>query len=214
MKSYVVRQGDYLAKLAYTMGFDADEVWNDPKNADLKALRDPDVLCPGDLLYIPDPKESPAGVTAGSTNTYSADIPKTKVQVVLKERGQPRANQAYVVDGVGDPVKGTTDANGQLEVEVPVHVREIQVTFPDDYAYYAVRVGDMDPLDEASGVRARLQHLGLYNPWGDTDPDGGDVDLEERDREAIAAYQRRAGLPATGVMDDATRDALKKDHGC
>ena len=26
---YVVRQGDYLAKIAHTLGFDLDEVWNE-----------------------------------------------------------------------------------------------------------------------------------------------------------------------------------------
>ena len=63
MKPYVVKQGDYLLKLAHGLGFDADTVWNADENADLKAKRDPNILCPGDLLYVPDsePKPLPSG---------------------------------------------------------------------------------------------------------------------------------------------------------
>ncbi|MFT3767392.1 MAG: hypothetical protein QM820_18220 [Minicystis sp.] len=46
MKAYVVRQGDYLKQLAHALGFDADAVWNDPKNAELSQRRDPNLLHP------------------------------------------------------------------------------------------------------------------------------------------------------------------------
>jgi hypothetical protein len=36
-------------KIAHTRGFDAEVVWNDPKNETLKSTRDPDLLHPGDL---------------------------------------------------------------------------------------------------------------------------------------------------------------------
>ena len=56
-KPYVVKAGDYTKKLAHTLGFDADEVWNDPKNAELKKLRkDPDMLVAGDVLFVPEKK--------------------------------------------------------------------------------------------------------------------------------------------------------------
>jgi len=55
MQPYIIKQGDYLALLAYTFGFDANIVWNDPTNADLQKLRpDPNILFPGDVLNIPD----------------------------------------------------------------------------------------------------------------------------------------------------------------
>ena len=36
-KVHVVRQGEYLRKLAHRFGVDPDELWNHPKNAELKA---------------------------------------------------------------------------------------------------------------------------------------------------------------------------------
>ncbi|APR81837.1 Hypothetical protein A7982_07186 [Minicystis rosea] len=54
MKSYVVRPGDYLTKLAWVHGFDVDEVWGHEKNGEISALRkDHNVLAPGDVIFIP-----------------------------------------------------------------------------------------------------------------------------------------------------------------
>ncbi|APR74807.1 Hypothetical protein A7982_00153 [Minicystis rosea] len=38
-KAHVVRQGDYLERLSHMMGFDAGEVRDDPKNAELSNFR-------------------------------------------------------------------------------------------------------------------------------------------------------------------------------
>lgn len=53
---YTVKQGDYLSAIADQFGFaDYTTIWNDPNNADLKSQRqNPNVLYPGDQLYIPD----------------------------------------------------------------------------------------------------------------------------------------------------------------
>jgi hypothetical protein len=77
IRSYVVKQGDYLTKLAFTMGFTAADVWSDPKNADLKAARpDPDILAPGDVLYIPDANPEDLGVQGGTSSAYAAAVPQ------------------------------------------------------------------------------------------------------------------------------------------
>jgi hypothetical protein len=45
---YVVRQRDYLTKLAHQLSFDGKEVWEDAKNAELKNTRpNMDILAPG-----------------------------------------------------------------------------------------------------------------------------------------------------------------------
>ncbi len=55
MQPYVIKQGDYLTALADRFDFDADSVWNDDANKDLRDLRDdPTILCAADVLYIPD----------------------------------------------------------------------------------------------------------------------------------------------------------------
>jgi hypothetical protein len=60
MYPYVIKQGDYLAKIAHRFGFDAIAVWNDETNATLRTVRpNPNILYPGDVLYVPGPSARP-----------------------------------------------------------------------------------------------------------------------------------------------------------
>ena len=55
MRPYVVRQGDYLTGLADRHGFDPKQVWEDQRNAELRAERpSPEVLAPGDIVFLPE----------------------------------------------------------------------------------------------------------------------------------------------------------------
>ncbi len=63
----------------------------------------------------------------------------------------------------------------------------------------------MDPIDEPSGARKRLQHLG-YGAGSD------DEEIEVSDRLAILAFQQANGLKTTGTVDDATKEALTRAH--
>ncbi len=60
-RPHIVRPGEFLALLASRYGFDADDVWNDDKNKSLlKAGRNPNILQPGDVVYLP---ETPSQVS-------------------------------------------------------------------------------------------------------------------------------------------------------
>ncbi len=223
MKPYVVRQGDYLTKLAYVHGFAAAEVWDHPKNHELKALRDDmDVLCPGDLLYIPAEPPAALPLASQSANAYRTTAPRIGVSVAFVHDGAPLANAAYRVEGLAAELGGTSDGSGKVSFEVPVGVRQVRVLFPEANVAFPVRVGDLDPVDERSGLRTRLAQLGFYPvDWlaalveaPDPDGDGAEEATEEAlDRFAVAAFQEAHGLAATGEIDDATRAALVERHG-
>ncbi|MBL8739521.1 MAG: LysM peptidoglycan-binding domain-containing protein [Myxococcales bacterium] len=52
--TYIVKSGDWLAKIAEDHGSTVSEIWNHPENAEHRAKRgSPDVLYPGDVLRIP-----------------------------------------------------------------------------------------------------------------------------------------------------------------
>ncbi|APR86251.1 Hypothetical protein A7982_11600 [Minicystis rosea] len=210
MRPYVIKQGDYLEKVAHALGSDPDKIWNDPKNAELKQQRDPNLLHPGDILYVPAPEPQWMPLTANTSNLYVAKVPRTKVSLVFKDLDEPRANEPYVIHGMGEPEEGTTDGNGALEISVPVHVRELQVMFPKSHVTYPVHVGDMDPIGEPTGVRKRLQHLGYYE---EPSADAGEGDTEAAERAAIHAFQIDHELLPTGTLDDETRSMLLEKHG-
>lgn len=203
MRPYVIRQGDFLAKLAVRFGFDAGTVWNDPSNRALRDLRpNHDILAPGDVLHIPAEAAPGAMLVKGAANVFTARVPTVRVEVALKAAGagdadNPFCNCAYELHGLAETRRGAADADGRVRLELPVDTSEVFLVFRSISALVPVRVGHLDPIDTASGVRQRLDHLGH---------DGVETGA------AIRAVQRTARLPETGILDAATRDALVAAH--
>jgi hypothetical protein len=216
MKPYVIKQGDYLKKLAFRMGFDADEVWNDPKNSELKEKRkDGDILAPGDILYVPEKPGKKLSFKKGADNAYKAKLPKLSVKVALAgPDGAPLKDEPYVIAGLGDEdVAGSTDGEGNVIFEAAVSVRAVKLTLTKRKQTFQVLVGDLDPVDEPSGARMRLSHLGLYGGSYADGPEPYASRDEAQLAAAITAFQKKQGLPATGKLDDATKAALVAAHG-
>jgi hypothetical protein len=218
MLPYVVRQGDYLAKLAFVQEFDADDVWKDPKNEALAKLRpDPNLLAPGDILYVPEKKaEEGLDIAKGAENNYNAKVPLAEVTLTFQDDdGKPIAGEDYEVLGLtGDgatPPKDKTRDDGVVVLKVPVTTREVSVAFPRLGATYVARIGDMDPQEETTGIVKRLANLGFYQP----DP-AVEMDEETALRGATLAFQRfqrQQAIDPTGLLDEATKKALLDEHG-
>ncbi len=213
MKPYVIKQGDYLLKLAHHLGFDADAVWNDGANGELKEVRkDPDMLQAGDILMVPDEPKKQLDLKAEQENNFVATVPKIAVSLAVTDDEEPLADEAYVVEGLGDDEGRTTDADGFVSFEAPVHVREVTVKFVNVDLAFRIGIGELDPIDTDAGIRMRLTQLGYYGPQ----LAGADQYVEKNDAQlaaAIAAFQGAQGLEVTGDMDDATSDKLLEVHG-
>lgn len=211
MKPYVIKQGDYLLKVAHLLGFDADEVWN--ANAELKALRkDPSLLKAGDVLFVPDEPKPKLRLNKEETNAFVARVPAVKLALHVAEEGEPLKNEKYVIEGLGDESERVTDGEGKLELTVPVHVREVIVRFVKTGKRMKLAVGELDPPDTPSGARMRLTSLGFYGAKL-TGKDQYVAHDEEALAQAVRAFQASKDLPVTGELDAATRDALVAEHG-
>ena len=108
MRPYVVRQGDYFVKLAFVHGFDADEVWSDAKNDEIRGRRaDHHILAPGDIVYLPVKKKEGLPIVKGTTNRYTATVPRVVVKLLLQNAdGTPRGNKRFWLDGAGSTMEG------------------------------------------------------------------------------------------------------------
>jgi Putative peptidoglycan binding domain len=215
LEPYIVRQGDYLTKLASIHGFDAQTVWNDPANAELKNKRpDPELLCPGDVLMIPNEPPTGIALVVGAANRIVGTVPTTHVHMCFETaEGDPYKTLDYIVEGAGYEIKGTTDANGAVEFDVPVGAREVCVVFPDILKRFPLCIGDLDPIEEQSGIIQRLEQLG-YRGWALAGLSEAPIDQRpECDEAAIRSFQHDQQLAETGIMDAATRAALLKAHG-
>jgi hypothetical protein len=166
VRPYVIRQGDHLAKLAYKFGFDADTVWNDPANADLRKVRsDPNMLWPTDVVYIPDPVAPlMTALTPGSTNNFVSTSPT--VDVSLKFTDPERQSQPYTITELPQLTNLTTGPDGTTTFQVPVSESSVTLVFTSDGAAFVCNIGQLDPINTLSGIVQRLQNLGLLDPAG------------------------------------------------
>lgn len=213
MRPYVIRQGDYLTKIAHTMGFDADTIWNHAKNEPLRNKRpNKDLLYPGDILWVPDAAEHRRLVIrAGSDNRYVARVPGVYVAVKVTIGGEPLVEEPFRILGLGEPIEGVTDEKGYIRAGVPVHVREIEVYLPELDRTLRLRVGDLDPVDTVSGIKKRLMHLGYYQPSRvgvENAAADGDALVS-----ALKSFQSDKGLEPNGKLNEDTAKALTGDHG-
>jgi len=211
MKPYVIKQGDYLLKVAHLLGFDADEVWN--ANAELKALRkDPSMLKAGDVLLVPDEPKPKLRLNKEESNAFVARVPAVKVALHVSEEGEPLKNKKYVIEGLGDESEQTTDGEGKIEVSAPVHVREVIVRFVETGKRMKLAIGELDPPDTKSGARMRLTSLGFYGAKL-TGKDQYIATDEDALASAVRAFQASKDLEVTGELDAGTQEALVAEHG-
>lgn len=205
MSSYRIQQGDCLSNLAKRHGFDWKTIWDHPSNQKLKELRkDPNVLFPGDTLFIPDKELRWDKAATTQRHVFVVKPPKVKVRLRILEEGKPVAGAPFTLSVDGVEIKsGSTDGNGLLEGEVDADARVAHVEMPEQKKLYVMKLGHLDPITEVRGVQARLKQLGFY---------GGEIDGEHgEDTElAVWGFQMNQNIEATGQVDDATRAALEK----
>ncbi len=197
MEPYVIRQGDHLLGLAYQFGFDADAVWNDPKNAQLRQRRpNQNILYPSDVLYIPDQNVPPAmkSLTLGSTNTFVANAPA--VTFTIQFVGQPFASQSYTLQELPELTGLTTGADGTASFTVPVTQPSVTLVFTDSGTTYRIMIGHLDPITTLSGVFQRLRSLGFIDADANFDPT--DLDFMRAALRAFKAAQTGGASLPTG----------------
>lgn len=209
---YTVDQGDCLLSIAESTGILWETIWNHPNNAALKQRRnnDPNVLLPGDVLYIPDIQERHEMRGVDQRHKFKKKTTKAKVKLrLLDMKRRPRRSLQYAANVDGDITRGSTDGDGYLTLQVKAAAREVRLTVTEHgrNEEYVLPLGHIDPADSVSGVQQRLTNLGYRCA-----SDAGSVG--EATHTAVRAFQKEMQLPETGEIDDATRDRLKQMHGC
>src|SRR5688572_3157893 len=106
MPKHVVQQGECLSTIAKRYGFpDYRTVYEHPDNAELRRKRpNPNLLFPGDVVAIPEPKVRTAAVATGQVHRFQVTLPKKELHLQLKDHeGKPIANEPYVLEVDGEP---------------------------------------------------------------------------------------------------------------
>ena len=84
----------------------------------------------------------------------------------LDDSDKPRANMQYVLDIDGKEFTGSTDSDDAINISLPPDAKKGKLVFDTENEEYELLLGHLDPIDEISGIQARLKGLGHYQ--GDT----------------------------------------------
>jgi len=210
LREYIVAQGESIASIAAKLGQTFAAIWDDPSNAELKALReDPYVLLPGDRVMVPAVVPGSFALTAGQRHVFRRQATHTDFQVTCTHNGKPRANLGFVLtlDGdTADAIEGVSDGQGTVRARIPALAQGGMLEFEDGRGRIAFRLGALDPIDTLSGVQGRLQSLGFYAQGVDGVPG-------PHTARGVRAFQQARGLPITGEIDDVTTAALREAYG-
>ena len=115
---HTVQQGECLSTIARRNGFGSWKILYDhPNNADLrKARKHPNILYPGDEVFIPDPKPKQVGVATGAAHKFVAKRERPRLRLRIQTpHGTAQEGARYVLSFEGGEESGSVGANGLIE---------------------------------------------------------------------------------------------------
>lgn len=209
-KYYRVKQGDSAESLAVQNGLTLEILWNHPSNKELKELRkDPHVLNPGDLIFIPDISLKEESGSTETTHRFVLKGVTSKIRIVIQENGKPRSNERYILQIDGAKLEGTTGSDGAVAQSIsPTAKKGKLILSPGEKErVFDLQLGGLDPITEVSGIQGRLRNLGFPIAAISGKMDDSTVT-------AVKLFQKENKLPETGKADETTRNKLKQVYGC
>jgi Putative peptidoglycan binding domain len=212
--SHIVKQGEHTTRIAKRYGFiNFLTIWDDPENAALKELRkNPNVLFPGDRVFVPDKQLKKLPRPTGQKHRFVVAIKQLMLRIVIQNYSRkPISGTQCDLEVEGKAAHLVTDGNGQIEQLIlpTAEIAKLDILNEE----FSVLIGHLDPVEENSGLEARLNNLGYYVPPADSERDDDEL------RSAIEEFQRDYGLVPkggrpSGVNDAATQAKLLEAHGC
>lgn len=205
-ETYTAKQGDCIHSIAFEKGFFPDTLWNHADNKSLKDLRkDPHVLLPGDVVSIPDKRLKEVSKPAESRHRFRRKGVPKEMRVQLIEGTEPVKNTLCKIKVLEREFEATSDGDGWLKIPIPPNAGLVTVRLPGGQEF-ELMLGNLDPVDQITGVQGRLHSLGYYE---------GPIDgqLSPATKDALKAFKAARGLPVSSAIDDQTKVALVKEVG-
>lgn len=212
---HTVKQGEHLSGIAAQYGFrHYATLWEHPENKALKELRgNPNVLFPGDRVFIPDKESKRMARQSGARHRFRVKEQTLTLRLVIEDiYEKPVGNADYELIVGAETLALATDGEGRLEHEVPVRIKDVELLIKDSATplknvSLLLRIGELDPVTEVSGQIARLRNLGYYT--------GSVKEVDQRlFLMAVEEFQCDQKLTVDGVCGHATQAKLKAVHGC
>jgi hypothetical protein len=191
-------------------------LYEHPDNERFRSLRkDPNILSPGDKVFIPDTEAKSVSETTDKLHSYRVAGEPTylRLNLLLDMFGEGAVGKYVLeVDGMKEPLEGELGENGAVDVRIPAHSAKAKLSLfgaASGKLVHSVelRIGDLDPIEVLSGIQARLNALRF---------DCGKVDgvWGEKTESAVRRFQK-----SLAITDDedpygqATIDKLAELYG-
>lgn len=203
---YTVKQGDHISSIAIDAGFVSwKTIWDDGKNASIKAKRNPNVLYPGDVIEIPAKQKKEESAPTGEYHTFETVGDPVELRIVVLDwAGRPVVDADLQVElDSNEKLKTGGDGSAKKKVD-PAGIKEGNLTVKT--VKMAVKLGFLDPVEEFTGQRGRLDNLGYR-----ASPSESTADLNFLS--AVEEFQCDNGLTVDGICGPNTQSKLKEIHG-
>jgi N-acetylmuramoyl-L-alanine amidase len=214
MPSHIVEQGECLTGIAALYGFrNFRTIYDHPGNTALRTARpDPNLLFPGDTVFIPEKTHKEASVPTTKRHRFQISAPRRLLRIVLEGLdGRTLAGEPYELDIEGAVTQGVTGADGLIEHAIPLDA--VNGTLTTARYSWPLSVAHLNPLTEThdsgiAAIQARLRNMG-YDP-GPIDGING-----PRTIDAVKTFQEdNPPLTVDGVCGPKTRALLLQLYGC
>ncbi|WP_394838682.1 peptidoglycan-binding protein [Pendulispora rubella] len=213
-KNHTVKLGDCMASLAQENGFsDYRAIYDDPGNTSLKSARpNPNILAEGDAVVIPDVASKSASAATGKVHTITITVVEAMFRIFIKDHtGVGIAGLAYEVEVGAVTFSGSTAADGKIECQISAVQRtgtlrlwKNKAAGIDGYSF-PLEFGALEHESVDRACQERLLHLGF-------DCGGTSGTIDARTKEALRAFQKRAGLTESGNLEAGTRSKLRSEN--
>ena len=213
---HTVQQGECLSSLADENRLpDWRTIYDHPENASFRKQHpNPNVIYPGDLVYIPDPDPEHFQKPTDKKHKFVVKRPeKTLLRIVLADAdGKPYENSDYKLVIGEKTYEGKTGGSGMLEEEIDSRAQSgmLTVWWPGElrrHSAWKLSIGHLDPVQWMTGIQARLNNLG-YNS-GPVDGIRGPITTA-----AVKEFQKKHKLAVDGIPGPITQGKLKEVYGC
>jgi len=212
---HAVKQGECLSSLAaahHLTGWCI--IYNHADNSKFRQEHpNPNVIYPGDLVYIPDPELVSKAEPTDQKHTFLLRRDKTMLRIVAAdEDGTPYTDSDYRLTVGTTTYEGKTDGQGMLEHFIDPQATSGVLTIwwtgvPRRHCTWQLKLGWLDPVHCVSGIQARLNNLG--HKAGTVDGIRGPITTA-----AVKEFQKKHDLTVDGIAGPITQAKLEEVHGC
>jgi hypothetical protein len=203
-----IQEGDCINSIASRYGFFPETIWKDSQNAGLRQRSGKlNTLTVGDVVVVPDKRLQEQECASDARHRFKRKGVPAKLCLQILHEGKPVGNKPYLLTIDGKLLKGSTDANGYIDVAIPPEAAEadLQVKDGDRSLEYFFSLGGLAPISTLKGIQQRLNNLGF-------ECDDESEVLDESTKQALLSFQAKHQLPVTGNLDESVRAKIEQVH--